>query len=71
MSPIKRPSTTHLRGDFAGTFSLAQAATRLHMTSKHLRAELAAGRLAFTQIRGQLRIPTEEVTQRLRNSAQA
>jgi excisionase family DNA binding protein len=44
------------------TVSITEAARRLHATRTDVRHLLATRQMSFVQVRGQLRIPTRELT---------
>lgn len=64
MSPMKRLGSH--ADDFAGTISIDQLARRWHTTRREIRRMLGGGKMTFVQIRGQLRVPREEVQRRER-----
>lgn len=68
MAPMKRPAALGRHGHYQGTWSLREAARRLAISEKELRALLAAGQFDFVQIAGQIRIPIEDAQQRLKKT---
>ena len=68
MAPMKRPAAWDRPNYYQGTWSLREAARRLAISEKELRALLIAGQLDFVQIAGQIRIPIEHVQRRLRGA---
>ncbi len=59
MAPMKRPARPHPERE--GTVSISEAARRLQVTPKLIRRWLGTRKLNFVQIRGELRIPLEEL----------
>ena len=59
MAPMKRPAVQSVAGQ--ETCSLAEAAKRLRVSQRELRAMLSSRQLDFVQWRGKFRIPREQI----------
>ena len=68
MAPMKRPAELGHHYYYRGTWSLGEAARRLAVSKKELRALLTGGQIDFVQIAGQIRIPIKVAQQYLEKS---